>query len=146
MGGELGLAESQDTRSKMCSMQKQQWQKLRWVHKSARYCEFIAYQIRYWLSKVQSLTINLTVASLNLFITYRGSLVSQFCLSHKVYSQQEIIKSRQSSYCQKKNQDLYVLVAVRWDILYLISVGAVIASSSFMNRSCDSVPLSHTPN
>lgn len=127
-------------------MQKQQWQKLRCVHRSARYCEFVAHQIRYSLSKVQKLAINLTVASSNLFISYRGSLVSWFCLPHKVYSQQEIIKSRLSSYCREKNQDLYVLVAVRWDILYLISVGAVIAFSSFMNRSCDSMPLFHTPN
>lgn len=146
VGGGLGLAASQGTRFQMWSMQKQQWQNLRRVHKSSRYCEFIAYQIRYSLSKVQKLTINLTVASLNLFITYRGSLVSRFCLSHKVYSQQEVIKSRLSSYCREKNQDLYALVAVRWDILYLISVGAVIAFSSFMNRSCDSTLASHTPN
>lgn len=133
----------------MWSMQKQQWQKLRCVHKSARYCEFIAYQIRYSLPKVQKLTINLTVASLNLFITYRGSIMSWVCLFYKVYSQQEIIKSRLNSYCweKKKNKEvLYVLVTVRWDILYLISVSAVIAFASFMNRSWDAMPLTLLTN
>lgn len=36
-------------------------------------------------------------------------------------------------------------VAVRWDILYLISVGAVIAFSSSMNRPCGSMPHSYIP-
>lgn len=104
MGRRLRLAESQGMRLQMWSMQKQHWQNLRYVHKSARYCEFIAYQIRYSLSKVKKMTINLTVASLNLFITYRGSIMSWLCLFHKVYSQQEIIKSRLSSYCREKKK------------------------------------------
>lgn len=118
MGGRLRLAESQGIRLQMWSMQKQQWQKLRCVHKSARYCEFIAYQIRYSLSKVQKMTINLTVASLNLFITYRGSIMSWVCLFHKVYSQLEIIKSRLSSYCREKKKIKACMCWLSGEIFY----------------------------